>query len=70
MPLSLIEEGKVVTIQRINGKSETKQFLEKLGFVIGASVKIVSSASGNLIVEVKGTRVAVGKDMAAKIIVI
>lgn len=69
MPLSIAESGKEVTILRVGGKSETKSFLEKLGFVSGGKVKVVSSTEGNLIVNVKEARIALGKDMAAKILV-
>lgn len=69
MPLSITESGREVTILRVGGKSETKSFLEKLGFVAGGKVMVVSSAEGNLIVNVKEARIALGKDMAAKIMV-
>lgn len=50
-------------------KNETRQFLEKLGFVVGGEVTVVSEINGNMIVNVKDSRVAIGKDMAAKIMV-
>ena len=52
-----------------DGRGETKKFLENLGFIIGGSVIIISAIGGNLIVNVKDSRVAIGKDMASKIIV-
>ena len=45
------------------------RFLENLGFVVGGNVTVVSEIDGNLIVNVKDSRVAVGKDMAAKILI-
>ena len=69
MPLSMVKEGESNIIRRIGGKEETKRFLENLGFVAGGEVTVVSEINGNLIVNVKDSRVAVGKDMANKIMV-
>ena len=69
MPLSMAPEGKESVIRKIGGKEETRQFLERLGFVVGAIVTVVSEIQGNLIVNVKDSRVAIGKDMASKILV-
>lgn len=69
MPLSMVEEGEPYIIKKISGKEETRQFLEKLGFVCGSQVLVVSKISGNVIVQVKGSRVAVSREMAQKIIV-
>lgn len=69
MPLSMANPGEPLTIRRIGGKEETKLFLEKLGFVAGGIVTVISEINGNLIVNVKDSRVAIGKDMANKIIV-
>lgn len=67
MPLSIVNEGKSYEIKRIGGKDETRKFLETLGFVVGGIVTVVSEINGNLIVNVKDSRVAIGKDMACKI---
>ena len=69
MPLSMVKPGEANVIRRIGGKEETKRFLENLGFVIGGNVEVISETSGNLIVNVKQSRVAIGKDMANKIMV-
>ena len=55
--------------QEGGGKEETRLFLEKLGFVVGSSVTVISEAAGNIIVNIKESRVAIGKDMANKIMV-
>jgi len=65
----MAQPGESGLIKRINGKPETRQFLENLGFVAGGRVSVISKIGGNLIVEVKGTRVAVNSDMASKIMV-
>ena len=69
MPLSMISEGETATITRVGGKEETRRFLENLGFVAGAVVTVVSKTGGNVIVNIKESRVAIGKDMATKIMV-
>lgn len=69
MPLTFAKEGEINSIKKVGGKEETRLFLEKLGFVTGADVTVVSSIDGNLIVNIKDSRIAVGKDMAGHIMV-
>ena len=69
MPLTMGILGEPNVIKKISGKEETRKFLENLGFVTGGLVTIVSENAGNLIVNVKDSRVALGKDLANKIIV-
>ena len=69
MPLSMAREGESNVIKKVGGKGETHRFLENLGFVAGSAVTVVAEMGGNLIVNVKGSRIAIGKDMANKIIV-
>ncbi len=69
MPLSMVGIGEENVIKKVGGKEETRLFLERLGFVTGGMVTVVSEVGGNMIVNVKDSRVAIGKDMANKIIV-
>lgn len=69
MPLTLSNVGEELMIKKIGGKPETRKFLENLGFVAGGMVTVVSEISGNVIVNVKDSRVAVSKEMASKIMV-
>ena len=69
MPLSMINAGETGIIRKVGGKEETKRFLENLGFVAGDDVTVISKIDGNLIVNIKGSRIAIGKDMANKIMV-
>lgn len=69
MPLTLAEAGEENIIRRIGGKQEVKAHLENLGFVVGGAVTIVNTIGGNVIVNVKGSRIAVSKEMAQKIMV-
>ena len=64
MPLSMSGAGEAQIIKKIGGKEEVRSFLEKLGFVVGGEVTVISEIAGNMIVNVKGARVAIGKDMA------
>ena len=69
MPLALANAGEVNIIKKIGGSPEVKQHLENLGFVVGGTVTIVNTLSGNLIVNVKETRVAISEEMARKIMI-
>lgn len=69
MPLTLADIGKENIIKKVGGKAELRQHLENLGFVVGGSVKIVSAMSGNLIVKVKDSRLAISKETAQKIMI-
>lgn len=69
MPLTMAKPGEENTIRKIGGKEEVRRFLENLGFVVGGKVTVVSDMNGNVIVNVKNTRVAIGKDMAKRIMV-
>ncbi len=69
MPLSMVFRGEDEVIKKINGKEEVRRFLENLGFVAGVQVSVVSEICGNVIVQIKDSRVAISKEMAQKIIV-
>ena len=69
MPLTMANVGETNVIKKIGGKEETRRFLENLGFVVGGVVTVISEVGGNIIVNVKDSRVAIGKDMANKILI-
>ena len=69
MPLNLAEENRSQIIRKIGGSPDVKKHLEDLGFTVGGEVSIVSTLSGNLIVKVKESRVAVSSELARKIMV-
>ena len=69
MPLSLAGAGEENIIKRIGGKDEVKAHLETMGFVAGAKVTVINTIAGNIIVNVKESRVAINKEMAQKIYV-
>ncbi len=69
MPLTMAKIGESNTIKRVGGREDTRKFLENLGFVAGSMVTVVSEISGNMILNVKDSRVALGRDMANKIMI-
>ena len=69
MPLTMVDPEEKQVIRKVGGKEETRKFLEGMGFVTGGEVTVLSKAMGNVIVSVKGSRIAIGKDMANKIMV-
>lgn len=69
IPLALANNGEENVIKKIGVSPEVKKHLENLGFVIGGAVTVVTSLAGNVIVNVKDTRVAISKEMAQKIMV-
>lgn len=69
MPLILANSGEENIIKRVGGSPEVKKHLENLGFVPGGSVTVISTLGGNLIVNVKDSRVAISREMAVKIMV-
>ena len=69
MHLALADIGEENIIKKIGGSPEVKKHLENLGFVVGGTVSIVTSLGGNVIVNVKESRVAISEEMARKIMV-
>lgn len=69
MPLTLANTGEENIIKKVGGNPDARKFLENLGFVAGSAVTVISEISGNVIVNVKDSRVAVSKEMAQKIYV-
>lgn len=69
MPLTMARQGEVNFIKKIGGRDNTRKFLATLGFIVGGAVIVISEFSGNLIVNVKDSRVAINKEMATKIMI-
>ncbi|WP_394926595.1 ferrous iron transport protein A [uncultured Robinsoniella sp.] len=69
MPLTMASTGELNVIKKVGGKEDTRRFLENLGFVTGAAVTVVSAIQGNVIVNIKDSRVAINQDMAKKIMI-
>ncbi len=69
MPLTLSLVGEENIIKKIGGKQEVKAHLENLGFVVGGAVRVINTIGGNVIVNVKESRIAISKEMAQKIMI-
>lgn len=70
MPITMAKAGETVTIKKITGKDEVRQHLAELGFVVDATVTVVNEIAGNLIIQVKESRIALDKTMANRIMII
>lgn len=69
MPLTMVKTGERNSIKKVGGKGETKQHLENLGFVVGTPVTVITQIGGNVIVNIKESRVAISREMACRIMV-
>jgi len=69
MPIIMMKSGEECTIKQIIGDDETKRHLEHLGFILGENITVVTEMAGNLIVNIKDSRIALSKSLANKIIV-
>lgn len=69
MPLSMAKAGETVTIRKITGKDEVRQHLAELGFVVDSDITVVNEIGGNLILQVKDSRVALDRSMANRIMI-
>ncbi len=67
LPLSMAKAGETVTIRKITGRDEVRQHLAELGFVVDSEITVVSEIGGNLILQVKDSRVALNRSMAGRI---
>ena len=69
MPLTMAKAGETVTIKKITGKDEVRQHLAELGFVVDSTITVVSKMGGNLILQVKDSRIALDTSMATRIMI-
>ena len=69
MPLTMAKAGETVTIRKITGRDEVRQHLAELGFVVDETVTVVNELAGNLILQVKESRIALDKSMASRIMI-
>ena len=69
MPLTMAKTGETVTIRKITGRDEVRQHLAELGFVVDSDVTVVSEIAGNLILQVKDSRIALDRTMANRMMI-
>lgn len=70
IPLAVTKGGDSGKIVRISGKCELRRYLSNLGFVVGTDVSVVNTVSGDLLLDIKGTRIAMGRSMASKVFIV
>ena len=69
LPLIVAEEDKELVVKKISSNPETRLHIKNLGLIEGSIIKIVSKSGGNLIIQVKDTRLAISQEIAKKIYV-
>lgn len=69
MPLTLAKPGETVTIRKVTGKDDTRQHLAELGFVVDGQVTVISEIAGNLILQVKDSRIALDRSLAGRVMI-
>ena len=69
IPLTLVEKGTPYFIKRIQGKDEARRHLNNMGFIEGEEISVINELAGSLIIAVKEARVAINREMAARIVV-
>lgn len=67
LPLTAAKPGETLVIKKITGQDQVRQHLAELGFVVDSKITVVNQIAGNLILQVKDSRVALDKSMAARI---
>lgn len=69
LPLTMAKPGEPVVIRKITGKDEVRRHLAELGFVVDETVTVVSAMGGNLILQVKDSRIALDQSMANRVMI-
>ena len=69
MPLTMAKTGETVIIRKITGRDEVRQHLAELGFVVDSDVTVVNEVAGNLILQVKDSRIALDRAMASRVMI-
>ena len=69
LPLAMVGPDEVARVARVRGDADLRQHLAELGFVEGSEIKVISRASGDVIVSVKGARLALNRSMASRVTV-
>lgn len=69
MPLTMLPVGQEAVIKVCRAKGKTKKFIEGLGIIPGTSISVISEMGGNLIISIKGTRIAINRSIAQQLIV-
>ena len=69
MVLSELRETGNYRVKQLNVGGDLGRHLQDMGFLPGEKISVVSHFDGNIIVNVKGTRVALSEQMAKSIMI-
>ena len=69
LPLTFVKTGDIAKVIKVSGRDNVKKHLADLGFVDGTIVNVISSHDGDIILNVKDSRLAVTREMADKIMI-
>lgn len=69
MPLAMVLEGETKIITEFKGQEEMKRHLQDLGFIKGEKIRVVGENASGMILMVKGTKIALNRGLANRIIV-
>lgn len=69
LPLTYVKTGDYAKVIKVGGRPDAKKHLADLGFVDGAVMNIISSHDGDIILNIKNSRLAVTKEMSEKIMI-
>lgn len=69
MPLQMAGKGCTCVIGKVGGREETRRYLENLGFSAGEPITVISEMNGGVIVSIRNSRVALGKEITENIMI-
>ena len=67
--LLFCETDDEVVVRKIEGTPEERRHLAELGIAVGGQITVIAANDGDLVISVKGARVALGREMARAILV-
>ena len=67
LPLPTAQEGEGLEIKKITGNDATRLHLAEMGFTVGSKITVVPRMGGNMILQVRDSRVALDESMARRI---
>jgi len=68
MPLTMVDEGNKAILRSIEGGRQLRGRLAALGLLPGTELEVIqNSGHGPFVLSVKGSRIVIGRGMAARI---
>ncbi len=69
MTLASAKTGEIYTITACSATGKARARLDSLGLVVGQKVHVMSSSFAGLILDIKGSRLAICKEVAGQLMV-